>query len=160
MQIFVEPVQSALPGKLGRGLVVTRRCVVVEAVIGADIDIALMRGMRGGELLVESRPARCDPGIELAVMREQRRLDLRRIGGIGLITVERHASSEVATHPHRQYVDDTPAEAEADGTELARGVWTRSQPFGRGDKIFSHLAAIKVGEKLRSLLVIPWISAE
>ena len=56
-QIFVEPVQRAPPGELGGSLVVAGRRVVVKAVIGAGIHIALVRNVRGGQRRVERRPS-------------------------------------------------------------------------------------------------------
>src|SRR5262245_13863902 len=75
-QIFVEPVEGALPGELGGRFVVARRGVVVKAVLRAGIDVAFMRHMTGGERLVERRPSRRDAFVLLAVLRQQRRLDL------------------------------------------------------------------------------------
>ena len=42
-QVSVEPVQRMLPGLLGCGFVVTRRRVVMEAVIGALVNVTLVR---------------------------------------------------------------------------------------------------------------------
>ena len=42
-QVLVEEVERALPGQLGGGFVVARRGVVVEAVVGALIDVAPCR---------------------------------------------------------------------------------------------------------------------
>ena len=56
-QVQVEPVERALPGFLGRGFVVPRRRVVVEAVIGAFVDMTLVRHMRLVEGGVERWPS-------------------------------------------------------------------------------------------------------
>src|SRR5215831_18610085 len=45
-QVFVEPVERALPGLFGGGFVVARRGVVVEAVIGALVDMPFMGDAR------------------------------------------------------------------------------------------------------------------
>src|SRR6185369_5193139 len=93
-------------------------------------------------------------------MRKQRCLDLRRIGGIGLISVERHARSEISAHPHGQNIDDAATEAEADRADLAGGIRTGFQPFCRRDKIIRYLAAIELAEKLCSFLLISGISTQ
>src|SRR5690349_9645653 len=54
-QILVEPVERVLPRLLGGGLVVARRRVVVEAVLGAFVDMALMHHLGLGQRLVEGR---------------------------------------------------------------------------------------------------------
>src|ERR1700756_4693625 len=68
LEVLVEPGERAVPGFLGGGLVVAGRRVVMEAVVGALVDMALVRDLRGRELLVESFPARGDAGIELAIL--------------------------------------------------------------------------------------------
>jgi hypothetical protein len=45
-QISVEPPQCALPGLFGCGLIVAGGRVVVEAVIGAFVDMTLLRHLR------------------------------------------------------------------------------------------------------------------
>jgi hypothetical protein len=63
-QVLIEEVESALQGKLGGSLVVTRRCVVMEAVIRAFVDItrvghvigfqrSLVRGPLAGDTRVK-----------------------------------------------------------------------------------------------------------
>src|SRR5205823_901589 len=55
-QVFVEPIERVLPGLFRGGLVVARRRVVVEAVIGAFVDVSIMRHVGFAERLIESRP--------------------------------------------------------------------------------------------------------
>src|SRR6516164_11010749 len=118
-QVLLEPIERALPGELGGGLVVARRGVVMEAVIGAHIDKAFVRHLGLSKLLVEGRPARRDAGIELAVLRRYRRLDLGGVLGARLTAVEGSRGGEPAAQLHGQPVGDGAAEAEADDAELA-----------------------------------------
>src|SRR5579862_9132012 len=83
-QVFVEPIERALPGELGGRVVVTRRRVVVEAVIGTLVDIAFVGDVGGRQGGIEGRPSRGDAGVEFAVMRKQRRFDLGGFLGVGL----------------------------------------------------------------------------
>src|SRR5271155_3233071 len=96
-QIFVEPIDRPLPGFLCRGLIVARRRVVVEAVVGALIDMALVRNARRVKSGVERRPAAGDAPIELAILGVERGLDLCRVGGVRLQAVERHGGVETGT---------------------------------------------------------------
>ena len=59
-QVFVEPVDSALPGQIGRGFVVPFwRRVAIEAMYGARVNIAVVRNVRRVQGLVVRRPRRC-----------------------------------------------------------------------------------------------------
>jgi hypothetical protein len=91
-QVLVEPIQRVLPGLFGCGFVVTGGRVVVEAVIGNFVDMTLVRHVRLREGGIECLPSSGDTRVELAVLRIDRRLDLRRIGGAGLRSVEWNAS--------------------------------------------------------------------
>src|SRR5215470_16022058 len=87
-QVLIEPIQCALPSFLGGSLVVTRRRIVVEAVIGALVDMPLMWHLRLGQRGLEGRPSVGDARVLLAVLRIDRRLNLGRIGGAGLRPIE------------------------------------------------------------------------
>ena len=54
----IEPVQRALPRELCGGFVVARRGVVVETVVGAGIDVALVRHAGCGQRRIERGPPR------------------------------------------------------------------------------------------------------
>ena len=86
-QVFVEPVQRALPGLLCRGFVVTGCRIVVETVIGAFIDVSLVRHLGLRERGVERWPSVGDPRVELTVLRIDRRLDFYGIGDARLSSV-------------------------------------------------------------------------
>ena len=75
-QVLVEPLQCVLPRFFGRGFVVSGRRVVMEAVIGAFVDVTFVRhiGLRQGG--IEGRPPVGDPRVEFSVLRIDRRLDL------------------------------------------------------------------------------------
>src|SRR2546423_1322473 len=57
LEVLVEPVQRALPGEFGRGFVVTRRRVVVEAVLRGFVHMAFVRHLGRGQRLLVGRPA-------------------------------------------------------------------------------------------------------
>src|SRR5579871_5912767 len=89
LEIFPEPGERIAPGLLGGSLVIAGRRIVVEAVVGALVDMALVRHVRGGELLVEGRPARRDARVEFAILRIDRGLDLGGVLGARLAAIER-----------------------------------------------------------------------
>src|SRR5215472_6201533 len=121
-QILVEPVQGALPGFFGCGFVVTGSCVVVEAVIGAFVNVTLMGHLRLGQRGIEGRPSAGDARVELAILCIYRRLDLGGIGSARLSSVKRNGSGKIRPHSYPQLIDNAAAEAEADGAELAGAV--------------------------------------
>ena len=149
-----------LPGLFRGGLVVARRRVVVEAVIGAFVDVSLMRHVGFAERLIESRPSPRDALVELAVLRVDRRLDLGDVLGLRLRAVERYRGVEVGAHPHRQLVDNPAAKAEADRAQFAGRVRARLQPFRRREEILAHLAAVELAEQRRSLLFVARIPTD
>src|SRR3984885_7392389 len=93
-QIFVEPIERPLPSFFRRGLVVARRRVVVEAVVGVLVDVPLVGSAGPGESGVERRPAAGDARVELSILGVDRRLDFRCVGGVRLEAVERNRSVE------------------------------------------------------------------
>src|SRR5580692_8757122 len=118
-QVLIEPIHCALPSFLGGSLVVTGRRVVVEAVIGALVDMSLMWHLRLGQRRVEGRPSVGDARVLLAVLRIDRRLDLGRIGGARLRPLERGSGGQIGAHQHCQLIDDAATKAEANRAELA-----------------------------------------
>src|ERR1051326_7501371 len=158
-QIFVEPVERALPRLFGGRFVVARGRIVVKAVIGAFVDVPLMRHVGFAERLVEGRPAARDTLVELAILRVDRRLDLGRVLGLWLRAVERHAGVEVAAHPHRQLIDDAAAIAEPDRAQFAGRIRPLLQPCRGGLEVFHHLAAVELAKHLRRLFLIAGVAA-
>jgi hypothetical protein len=58
--VFVEPVNRALPGQIGRDFVIPfRRRVAIEPMYSARVNIAVVRYVRRVQGLVVSRPGRC-----------------------------------------------------------------------------------------------------
>jgi hypothetical protein len=57
LHVLAEPIQRALPGQLRGGLVVTRRRVVVEAVVGLRIDVSLVRDVVAFRAFARRPPA-------------------------------------------------------------------------------------------------------
>src|SRR5580700_2442399 len=88
--VFVEPVDRALPGQIGRGFVIAfRRRVAIEAMDGARVNIAFVRNVRRVQGLVVRRPRRCQSRVELTMMYQDRRLNFRDVLWGGRTTIER-----------------------------------------------------------------------
>src|SRR3984893_5747908 len=113
-QILVEPIERPSPRLFRRRLVVARRRVIVEAVVGALIDVSFVGNAGSAKRCVESRPAARDARVELRILGVDRRLDFGRVGGVRLKTVKRNRSIEARAHAHGEFVDDPAAETEAD----------------------------------------------
>ena len=62
--VLVEPVHRALPGELGGGLVITRRRVVVEAVLGLRVDVAFVRDVVGLQRRLVRGPCLDQTGVQ------------------------------------------------------------------------------------------------
>jgi DNA-binding CsgD family transcriptional regulator len=78
--VFVKPLDRAVPGEVGRGLVVAlRRRVVVEAVHRALVDVPFVRYARRGQRLVVIRPCRRPAACRARLVHEDGRLDLRDV---------------------------------------------------------------------------------
>src|SRR5271163_4261929 len=159
-QIFVEPIDRPPPGFFGRRLIVAWRRVVVEAVVGAFVDVTLVRDARLGEGGVEGRPAAGDTLIEFAILRVDRRLDFRRVGRVRLEAIEWDGGVEIGTQAHRELIDDPAAETEADRPELAGRIGQGFQPPRRGGEILLHLDRVDPTEELAALFVVAGIAAD
>src|SRR3972149_8516719 len=70
--VLVEERDGPLPGQFGRRLVVARCRVVVEAVLRAGVEVALVGDVRRLERRFELRPARVDARIEPGRLRDPR----------------------------------------------------------------------------------------
>src|SRR5215207_8934468 len=93
-QVLVEERDRPLPRQLRRRLVVARRRVVVEAVLRAGIEEALVPDAGRLERLLERGPARVDALVHLGRLDQQRSLDLRNVLDVRGRTIERHAAAE------------------------------------------------------------------
>src|ERR1700733_12689038 len=93
-QIFVEPIERSLPRLFRRRLVVARRRVVVEAVVGALVDVRFVGNASPTERGVEGRPAARDARVELRILRVDRRLDFGRVGRARLKAIEGNCGVE------------------------------------------------------------------
>src|SRR5580765_7692520 len=71
-QVFVEPGERTVPRERGGVLVVARRRVVVEAVLRALVDVALVRHAGRLERFVVGGPGRGKACVHFAVMNEHR----------------------------------------------------------------------------------------
>src|SRR5438128_2567269 len=94
LQVFLEPIECALPGELGIGLVVTGRGVVVETMIRTLVNVCAVSHVVGLQRLLVSRPSAGDARIQRRVVKQQRRLDLGGIRGGGLAAVEGNRSGQ------------------------------------------------------------------
>src|SRR5207249_10560086 len=88
-QVLVEEIDRALPRQLGRRLVIARRRVVVEAVVGAGVHELLVLDVVRLQRLLEVWPSGVDAVVEPAIVNEQRRLDLRHVFRLRLASVVR-----------------------------------------------------------------------
>lgn len=84
-----------LPRFFGGGFVVTGGRIVVKAVIGALVDMTLVRHLRLRQGGIEGWPSVGDARVELAVLRIYRRLDLGRVGSARLSSVEGNSRGQV-----------------------------------------------------------------
>src|SRR5580704_4397584 len=91
-QILVEPIERPLPRLFRRGLVVARRRVIVEAVVGALVDVPFVGNAGSAKRSVESRPAAGDARVEFRILGVDRRLDFGRVDGVRLKAVEGNCS--------------------------------------------------------------------
>src|SRR3984885_7622567 len=74
--VFVEPVDGALPGQVGRGLVIAvGGRIAIEAGNGAGVDVTFVGNVGFLQGRVVGRPGRRQSRIEFAVMDQNRRLD-------------------------------------------------------------------------------------
>src|ERR1700694_6058265 len=80
LQIFVEERDGPRPGELGRGLVIARCRIVVEAVIGIRVHEHLVFHAVRLERRLKSGPAGIDAVVEARVLDQQGRLDFGSVG--------------------------------------------------------------------------------
>src|ERR1700759_2939003 len=78
--VFVEPVDRALPGQIGRGFVIPFRSrVAIEAMYGAWINIAFVRNIGRTQGFVVGRPRCRQSSVEFPVMHQDRCLNFRDV---------------------------------------------------------------------------------
>src|SRR5439155_7546354 len=120
-EVLLEERDRPLPGQLGRRLVVTRRRVVVKAVLGAGIYVRLVLYAACLQGRLVGRPQRVHALVALGVLDQQRRLDVRHSRRLGRRAVERDGRLQVRAERDRQEVGRTAAPAETRDSELAGG---------------------------------------
>src|SRR6185437_10905470 len=118
LKVLVEERERPRPRELRRLLLVPRRRVVVEAVVDVRVRVLLVADMIAVERFLPRGPAGVDALVESCVVDQQRRLDLRRVGGTRLRAVEGNGSAQIGK-AHRHLIHDGTAEAEADGADAA-----------------------------------------
>src|SRR5271169_4754243 len=94
-QVLVEPIQRALPCLFSSGVIVPGGRVVMEAVIGAFVDVTFVRHVRLSEISIERWPPPGGAGVEFTVLCIYRRLDLGRLGSAGLSSIEWNRSPKI-----------------------------------------------------------------
>src|SRR6185503_13512387 len=117
-QVLPEEGDGALPRQLRRRLVVARRGVVVEAVLRAAILVDLVAHARFLQLLLVRRIGVVDARVALSQMREDRRLDLRRLARGRCDAVVRRRRLQVRAHRRGEPVGRAATPAETGGPEL------------------------------------------
>jgi len=90
----------------------------MEAVIDVRVRVRLIADVIAVERFLPRRPAGVDALVEPRVVDQERRLDLRRVGGTRLRAVERNGGGEIRK-ADGHLVHDGAAEAEADGAVAA-----------------------------------------
>ena len=114
----VEPADGAIPGQIGHFLVIARGRIIVEAVIGAIIDMrfeGLAVGFQRGFVI---GPARIDALVESALVKQQGGLNSCYVIRLGLASVERHRGAEFRVG-HGQSIAHAAAIAETDSADLS-----------------------------------------
>src|SRR5215469_16077120 len=100
--VFVEPVNGALPGQIGRGLVIPFwRRVAIEPMHGTRVDIALVWNVRRAQGLVVRWPRRRQSRVEFPVMHEDRRLNFGDVVCGGWTAIERRCRRQIGSQPYR-----------------------------------------------------------
>jgi hypothetical protein len=147
-----------LPGQLGSGFVITGRRIVMEAMIRAVVNVRGVGQVIGLEHRLVGLPSTGDARVQRSIVKQQGRLDLGGILGIGLATVERNRSPQVR-EPHGKIVDGGSAKTKAQGADLAGAFGPSFQPGGRRHKVLKHFLLVDHFEKVRCFLFIARVSA-
>src|SRR5215470_11485105 len=154
-EVRLEEGDGAIPRKLGRGFLIARSRVVVEAVLGPRIHVHLVADAARLEGGLESRPHGIDPLIALRVLDEKWRLDVGHACGLSGGAVEGHASLQVGAEGDGEEVGGAAAPAEARDAELARGERVRLQEAGAVQHVRAQLALVETGLQRAPVVVMP-----
>ena len=158
--MFLEEGDGPLPGELGRRLVVTRRRVVVKAVLGAGIEMRLVAGARRLQRRLEGRPHRVDALVDLRVLDQKRRLDARHARRLGRRAVERHTRVQIGAERDGEEVGRAAAPAEAGGAELAGGERVRLHVARAVEHVRAQLGLLQAGLQGAAVVVVAGIAAD
>src|SRR5580704_9118780 len=74
-EVFVEKIQGSLPSQLGRRLVVTWRCVVMETMVDALIDVHGVGHVIRLKRFLVGRPSLGNARIKRCIVKQKGRLD-------------------------------------------------------------------------------------
>src|ERR1700687_79334 len=108
----------------------------MEAVIDALVNVARRGDVVGLQPLLEIVPSGIDPVIEAGIVQQQRRLDLRSVGGGRLGAIERNTGGQVWTQAYGQRVDHPASATEADRADFAGAIRAAFEPARRSHEIF------------------------
>src|ERR1700752_455761 len=86
-QVLIEPLKRARPGQFGGGFVITRRGVIVEAVLFAIVHVRLKHFVVGFQRLFIGCDADINSLVIACVIKHQRRRNLRDVSDAGLAAI-------------------------------------------------------------------------
>src|SRR5687768_833376 len=118
-KVFVEPLESARPCEFGGSFVITRRGVVMKAVLFTVVHVGRVHVV----VRLERRLVSSDAGVYTlvisGVLKQQRRGNLRDIINRCLTTVECNSRIQVFAKQHSQLVYHSTAKTETNRAEFA-----------------------------------------
>src|SRR5271165_5210811 len=128
-KVFVEKIQGPLPSQLGRRLIVTWRCVVMETMVDALINVHGVGHVIRLKRFLVSRPSFGDACIKRCVVKQKWRLDSGGICGRGLTAVKWNRGRQIRKS-RCQLIGHGSAKAETHDPDFTRAFGTRFQPGG------------------------------
>ena len=150
-QVFLEVRDRTRPRVLGRFRVEAVGGVVVEAVLRAGVDVALVANVGRLERGLVRGPA-VDQALVLAAVQDQHRgLDVLDVFRRRRAAVERHAGRQLR-HTRGKEADHAAAVTEADRADLAVGVGPGAAVVGGSDEVLARLGLIELREQLARLV--------
>src|SRR5688572_9221150 len=144
-KMFVEVIESALPGQLGGRFVITRSGVVVETVLGPGIDIAFVSFTGRLQSRFVCRPTGVDALVHFGVVNQQRGIDLGNIRSRRLAAVVRYRSSKIR-HSNCESVRHAATKTETNGSDSSGTGGMALQEICRSYEVFRSLGGVQFSE--------------